>query len=170
MKLAIYPGTFDPITFGHVDLVTKGLKVVDKNYIFLDTFLMSCRILGRHLESWVLNEIKKIAKNKKKNYILAEFIQTKRNQKELKNCSDNHLQTRQQQQHSNNTNNNTENKQKVGFFLLYGFNTYLSGYHKIYVNLRPKIAAYGRQWPNLLQKYTIYGKSRCTEGSGQACR
>ena len=28
-KIAIYPGTFDPITFGHVDLITKGLKVVD---------------------------------------------------------------------------------------------------------------------------------------------
>ena len=30
MKVAIYPGTFDPITFGHVDLITKGLRVVDK--------------------------------------------------------------------------------------------------------------------------------------------
>ena len=30
MKIAIYPGTFDPITFGHVDLIKKGLKVVDK--------------------------------------------------------------------------------------------------------------------------------------------
>ena len=30
VKIAIYPGTFDPITFGHVDLITKGLKVVDK--------------------------------------------------------------------------------------------------------------------------------------------
>ena len=30
IKIAIYPGTFDPITFGHVDLITKGLKVVDK--------------------------------------------------------------------------------------------------------------------------------------------
>ena len=30
MKVAIYPGTFDPITFGHVDLITKGLKVVDE--------------------------------------------------------------------------------------------------------------------------------------------
>ena len=29
-KIAIYPGIFDPITFGHVDLITKGLKVVDK--------------------------------------------------------------------------------------------------------------------------------------------
>jgi len=30
MKIAIYPGTFDPITFGHVDLIIKGLKVVNK--------------------------------------------------------------------------------------------------------------------------------------------
>ena len=30
MKIAIYPGTFDPITFGHIDLVIKGLKVVNK--------------------------------------------------------------------------------------------------------------------------------------------
>ncbi len=30
MKTAIYPGTFDPITFGHIDLIIKGLKVVDK--------------------------------------------------------------------------------------------------------------------------------------------
>ena len=29
-KIAIYPGTFDPITYGHADLIQKGLKVVDK--------------------------------------------------------------------------------------------------------------------------------------------
>ena len=29
-NIAIYPGTFDPITFGHVDLIIKGLKLVDK--------------------------------------------------------------------------------------------------------------------------------------------
>ena len=29
-KIAIYPGTFDPITFGHVDLIKKSLKVVDQ--------------------------------------------------------------------------------------------------------------------------------------------
>ncbi len=29
-KTAIYPGTFDPITFGHVDVIKKSLKVVDK--------------------------------------------------------------------------------------------------------------------------------------------
>ena len=44
-KTAIYPGTFDPITFGHIDLIQKSLKIVDslvvgvsevgqKNYLF----------------------------------------------------------------------------------------------------------------------------------------
>ena len=42
---ALYPGTFDPITYGHIDLIKKGLKIVDtvivaisensnKNYLF----------------------------------------------------------------------------------------------------------------------------------------
>ena len=30
MKKAIYPGTFDPITFGHIDVIKKGLKIFDK--------------------------------------------------------------------------------------------------------------------------------------------
>ena len=52
-KVAIYPGTFDPITFGHIDVIKKGLKLFDKivvavsdvdnkNYLFDtsgDTFL-----------------------------------------------------------------------------------------------------------------------------------
>ena len=29
-KSAIYPGTFDPITFGHIDVIKKGLKFIDK--------------------------------------------------------------------------------------------------------------------------------------------
>ena len=44
-KVAIYPGTFDPITFGHIDVIKKGLKlfsklivavsdVENKNYLF----------------------------------------------------------------------------------------------------------------------------------------
>ena len=44
-KKVIYPGTFDPITFGHIDLIKKALKIVDqiivavsdgnnKNYLF----------------------------------------------------------------------------------------------------------------------------------------
>ena len=29
-KIAIYPGTFDPITFGHIDVIKKGLKLFNK--------------------------------------------------------------------------------------------------------------------------------------------
>jgi len=32
-RKAIYPGTFDPITLGHVDLVTRAARVFDKVYI-----------------------------------------------------------------------------------------------------------------------------------------
>ena len=45
MKVIIYPGTFDPITYGHIDVIKKALKIVDniivaisngnqKNYLF----------------------------------------------------------------------------------------------------------------------------------------
>ena len=30
LKTAIYPGTFDPITFGHIDVIKKSLKLFDK--------------------------------------------------------------------------------------------------------------------------------------------
>jgi len=44
-KNAIYPGTFDPITYGHIDIIKKALNIVDtvivaisdgnnKNYLF----------------------------------------------------------------------------------------------------------------------------------------
>ena len=29
-KTAVYPGTFDPITFGHIDVIQKSLKIVDE--------------------------------------------------------------------------------------------------------------------------------------------
>jgi len=30
MRTAIYPGTFDPITLGHIDVIKKSLKLVDR--------------------------------------------------------------------------------------------------------------------------------------------
>jgi len=30
MKIAIYPGKFDPITYGHVDVIKRALKIFDR--------------------------------------------------------------------------------------------------------------------------------------------
>lgn len=30
MKIAVYPGTFDPITHGHLDIIKRGIKIFDK--------------------------------------------------------------------------------------------------------------------------------------------
>lgn len=36
-KLAVYPGSFDPITNGHLDLLERGLKIFDKIVIAIAT-------------------------------------------------------------------------------------------------------------------------------------
>ena len=30
MNIAIYPGSFDPITNGHLDIISRGAKIYDK--------------------------------------------------------------------------------------------------------------------------------------------
>ena len=37
MKVAVYPGTFDPITLGHIDIVRRGAHLVDKLVIGVTT-------------------------------------------------------------------------------------------------------------------------------------
>ena len=32
-KIALYPGTFDPITFGHLDIIKRATKIVDLLYV-----------------------------------------------------------------------------------------------------------------------------------------
>jgi len=34
-KIAVYPGTFDPITNGHLDMIKRGAKMFDKLYVVL---------------------------------------------------------------------------------------------------------------------------------------
>lgn len=47
--------------------------------IFLDTFLLSCRILGRHFETWMLYQSLVRAKKNNYKYLIGEFIDSGRN-------------------------------------------------------------------------------------------
>ena len=29
-KIAVYPGTFDPVTYGHIDLINRAARIFDK--------------------------------------------------------------------------------------------------------------------------------------------
>ncbi len=35
MKIAIYPGSFDPITLGHLDIIERTSKIFDKVYVLI---------------------------------------------------------------------------------------------------------------------------------------
>lgn len=35
MKIAIYPGSFDPVTYGHLDIITRASKLFDKLIILI---------------------------------------------------------------------------------------------------------------------------------------
>jgi pantetheine-phosphate adenylyltransferase len=37
MKVAVYPGTFDPVTLGHLDIVRRGAHLVDKLVVGVTT-------------------------------------------------------------------------------------------------------------------------------------
>src|SRR5205085_10928033 len=37
MKIAVYPGTFDPLTLGHLDIMRRGAHLVDKLVIGVTT-------------------------------------------------------------------------------------------------------------------------------------
>ncbi len=68
--------------FGDHGLV--GLAAIQfssvRNEAFLDTFLLSCRVLGRHLEAWLLEECRRCAAERGTDVLLAEFIPSNRNQ------------------------------------------------------------------------------------------
>ena len=37
-KIALFPGSFDPITLGHVNILEKGLTGLSKNFKYLESY------------------------------------------------------------------------------------------------------------------------------------
>ncbi len=56
MRTAVYPGSFDPITFGHVDLVKRGLTIADRLIV---------GVLGNALKSPLFTTEERVAQVKR---------------------------------------------------------------------------------------------------------
>ena len=68
MKTAIYPGTFDPITYGHIDVIRRSLKIVDKLIIavsndYLKDYLFSSEERVKIIQNSLFKDLKVNSKN-----------------------------------------------------------------------------------------------------------
>ncbi len=70
MKTAIYPGTFDPLTYGHIDVIKKSLNIFDKLIVATtDNINKNYHFSIEDRLSIINNSLFKDLKlNKKKNY------------------------------------------------------------------------------------------------------
>ena len=74
-KIAIYPGTFDPITYGHIDVIKKALKLFDKIVVGVSDVSSKNYLFSSEERIEILNKalFKDLKLNKKK-IIVVSFI------------------------------------------------------------------------------------------------
>ena len=77
-KMYCFLGSLNDKYGDHGIVGSVYLKKIDDDVIFLENLLMSCRVIGRYFESWLLNEVIKLSKSKYK-YIIGQYTPTKRN-------------------------------------------------------------------------------------------
>jgi pantetheine-phosphate adenylyltransferase len=67
-KVAIYPGTFDPITYGHIDVIKKALKLFDKIVVGVSNVSNKKYLFGSDERIDIVNKalFKDLKLNKKK--------------------------------------------------------------------------------------------------------
>jgi FkbH-like protein len=66
--------------FGDHGTVGLVIAVIENEQAFLDTFLFSCRVLGRHIESWAVNRLVEVLRVRGCKKLYAEYIPSARNQ------------------------------------------------------------------------------------------
>ena len=79
MKIAIYPGTFDPITLGHLDVILRASKIFDKIIVAvaLNRSKQTCLNIDQRIElvSLVCSDIKQcVIDVKTYNDLLTDFL------------------------------------------------------------------------------------------------
>ena len=67
-KIGIYPGTFDPITFGHIEIIKSALKIVNKLVIgvsndYSKNYLFYSEERVKIIENSLFNDLKLSKKN-----------------------------------------------------------------------------------------------------------
>ena len=67
-KIGIYPGTFDPITYGHIDVIKRSLKIVNKLIIavsndYLKDYLFSSEERVKIIKDSLFKDLKISSKN-----------------------------------------------------------------------------------------------------------
>ena len=69
-KVAIYPGTFDPITYGHIDVIKKSLKLFDKIIVGVSNVSNKNYLFSSDERIDIVNKalFKDLRFNKKKNF------------------------------------------------------------------------------------------------------
>jgi len=60
MKSAVYPGTFDPVTNGHIDIIERALRIFDRLYVVVaDNPQKATTFSGRERVEMLKNTLKK---------------------------------------------------------------------------------------------------------------
>lgn len=65
--------------FGDYGLISVVIGKIDQQELFIDTWIMSCRVLKRDVEKFVLNQIVKESKKLGITKIIGEWLETKKN-------------------------------------------------------------------------------------------